>query len=489
LRNRRSLIVNARLTQVKKPFLFSFSCIFEVMKTTIKILIIASVIAIVILSIIQYYLISNTFQLQKDAYVKKVKKELRFIEINERKDDWDEAYLAKTQKLIKQYKKGIFSKEQLITQFSQFNDSINKDFMDYFNQKIQKSELKSPVKYQEKITSVVLLGNIMNDTIVSPKSDGFLLFGEVLNPKTKFGFNSGKWNSESISRKDGDSLLVTEEKIHLEIKSMSYIDIPEWRTAVLQEMIGILSLSILSILTVIGLFIYALSSFIKQKKITDVKTDFINNIAHELKTPLATLSIATKTIQEEKSVKDNAIVLSTVNTIDRQRVRLQNIVDQVINNSLGINEIVLDKTNVSSKLFLQNLINDYKLSKSSILVTACFNKLDTQLYIDKFHIATAILNVLDNAVKYGSNKLKVSTKTLDNYFKITIEDDGIGVAKEHRQKVFEKFYRVENTNVHDVKGLGLGLFYVHQIIKAHGGTVDLHSAKGKGTTIIINIPI
>jgi len=92
-------------------------------------------------------------------------------------------------------------------------------------------------------------------------------------------------------------------------------------------------------------------------------------------------------------------------------------------------------------------------------------------------------------VKYGSNKLKVSTKTLDNYFKITIEDDGIGVAKEHRQKVFEKFYRVENTNVHDVKGLGLGLFYVHQIIKAHGGTVDLHSAKGKGTTIIINIPI
>lgn len=459
------------------------------MKTKINILIIVSVIAIITLSAIQYYLISNTFQLQKDVYLKKVKKELKFIEMNERKDDWDEIYLSKTQELVKKYQKGSLSKEEIIYQFSQFKDSLNTNFMEYFNEGIKKSNLKFPVKYQQQITGVILLGNINNDTIISPKGDGFLLFGDQLNSKTRLGFNSGKWNSESISKQDKDSVLITEEKIHLEIRSNSYIDIPEWRSAVLKEMRGLLSLSILSILAVIGLFIYALSSFIKQKKMTDVKTDFINNITHELKTPLATLSIATKTLQEESVLQNKEVALSTVKTIDRQRNRLQNLIDQVLNNSLGFEEIILNRNNVSSKLFFQNLINDYKLSKGGVLVETYLEEKSTQLFIDKFHITTAILNVLDNAVKYGSNKLKIRTKSVDNYFQIRIEDDGIGIAKEHQKKVFDKFYRVDNANIHNVKGLGLGLFYVYQIIKAHNGTVELNSIENQGTTITINIPL
>lgn len=459
------------------------------MKTKINILIIVSVIAIITLSAIQYYLISNTFQLQKDVYLKKVKKELKFIEMNERKDDWDEIYLSKTQELVKKYQKGSLSKEEIIYQFSQFKDSLNTNFMEYFNEGIKKSNLKFPVKYQQQITGVVLLGNIKNDTIISPKGDGFLLFGDQLNSKTRLGFNSGKWNSESISKQDKDSVLITEEKIHLEIRSNSYIDIPEWRSAVLKEMRGLLSLSILSILAVIGLFIYALSSFIKQKKMTDVKTDFINNITHELKTPLATLSIATKTLQEESVLQNKEVALSTVKTIDRQRNRLQNLIDQVLNNSLGFEEIILNRNNVSSKLFFQNLINDYKLSKGGVLVETYLEEKSTQLFIDKFHITTAILNVLDNAVKYGSNKLKIRTKSVDNYFQIIIEDDGIGITKEHQKKVFDKFYRVDNVNIHNVKGLGLGLFYVYQIIKAHNGTVELNSIENQGTTITINIPL
>lgn len=459
------------------------------MKTKINILIIVSVIAIITLSAIQYYLISNTFQLQKDVYLKKVKKELKFIEMNERKDDWDEIYLSKTQELVKKYQKGSLSKEEIIYQFSQFKDSLNTNFMEYFNEGIKKSNLKFPVKYQQQITGVILLGNINNDTIISPKGDGFLLFGDQLNSKTRLGFNSGKWNSESISKQDKDSVLITEEKIHLEIRSNSYIDIPEWRSAVLKEMRGLLSLSILSILAVIGLFIYALSSFIKQKKMTDVKTDFINNITHELKTPLATLSIATKTLQEESVLQNKEVALSTVKTIDRQRNRLQNLIDQVLNNSLGFEEIILNRNNVSSKLFFQNLINDYKLSKGGVLVETYLEEKSTQLFIDKFHITTAILNVLDNAVKYGSNKLKIRTKSVDNYFQIRIEDDGIGIAKEHQKKVFDKFYRVDNVNIHNVKGLGLGLFYVYQIIKAHNGTVELNSIENQGTTITINIPL
>jgi len=459
------------------------------MKAKINILIITSIIAILTLSAIQYYLISNTFQLQKDAYLKKVKKELGFIEMNERKDIWDDFFLSKTKALVKKYQKGVVPKEQLIYKFSRFKDSINNDFKNYFNEGVKNSKLKFPVKYQQQITGVILLGNIMNDTIISYKNDGFLLFGDELDPKTRFAFNSGKWTSESTSREDNERVLVAEEKVHIEIKSSSYIDIPEWRTAVLYEMRGLLLLSILSILTVIALFIYALSSFIKQKKITDVKTDFINNITHELKTPLATLSIATKTLQKEDVLKNRDIVFATVNTIDRQRNRLQKLIDQVLNSSLGFEEVALEKTNVSSRMFFQNIINDYKLSKGAVSVETHFEEKNTQLFIDKFHITTAILNVLDNAVKYGSNTLKIRAKPIEGYFQIVIEDNGIGIAKAHQKKVFDKFYRIGNVNVHKIKGLGLGLFYVHQIIKAHEGTIDLSSIENQGTVIKINIPV
>ncbi|MDT7832412.1 HAMP domain-containing sensor histidine kinase [Flavobacteriaceae bacterium S356] len=458
------------------------------MKRKINILIIASVAALITLSSIQYYLISNTFQLKKDTFIKEVKSQLKFIEVNERLESLDDSYNDLITDVLENYQNGTLPKEKLFSKVKQFNDSLNAKFETYFENTLKEKSFPYTVNFQEQIVSAVILKSTGNDTILSPKSDGILLFGSSLNPKTRISFNSNQWTSNSLSE-DDERVLEATRSLHFEIRSHSYIDIPEWRYEVLKQMTGLLSLSVISILTVILLFIYALSSFIKQKKVADIKTDFINNITHELKTPLATLSVATKTMQKETVLSNRELLSTTVQTVDRQRNRLQNLIDQVLSNSLGFKDISLSTSLVSSNELLQNLITDYTLTNTAIKINMLLEPKDTSLTIDKFHITTALLNVLDNAVKYGGKSIVVSSKSSKNMFHISIQDDGIGIAKEEQNKVFDKFYRVGNTNVHTTKGLGLGLYYVHQIIKAHKGSVELDSTVGEGTKININIPI
>ena len=458
------------------------------MKRKINILIIAAIVALITLSSIQYYLISNTFQLKKDTFIKEVKSQLKFIEVNERLESLDDSHNALITEILENYQTGALPKEKLFSKMKQFNDSLNAEFESYFENTLKEKSFPYAVNFQEQIISAVILKPTGNDTILSPKSDGILLFGSPLDPKTRISFNSNQWTSNSLSE-DDENLLEANRSLHFEIRSNSYIDIPEWRSAVLKQMTGLLSLSVISILTVILLFIYALSSFIKQKKVADIKTDFINNITHELKTPLATLSVATKTMQKEPVLGNRELLSTTIQTVDRQRNRLQNLIDQVLNNSLGFKDISLTTSVVSSNTLLQNLVTDYRLTNSSIQIKTQLETTDTPLTIDKFHITTALLNVLDNAVKYGGKSIIVSSKSFKDMFNISIEDDGMGISKEEQNKVFDKFYRVGNTDIHITKGLGLGLYYVHQIIKAHKGSITLESKVGAGTKININIPI
>jgi signal transduction histidine kinase len=236
------------------------------------------------------------------------------------------------------------------------------------------------------------------------------------------------------------------------------------------------------------LFVVAIQSLIKQKKISDIKTDFINNITHELKTPLTTLSVATK-ILERKEVKEDEVVFnSIVETINRQNSRLQNIIDQVMSNALGQEKIELQKETVTPDILLKTIIDDFKLSNPDVGIISNLNASKTSLNLDKFHLTTAINNVLENAVKYGCKNIILKTVVQNKQLNISIEDDGIGIQKTKQLLLFEKFYRVGEGNIHNVKGLGLGLYYVNQIIKAHQGSIKVQSDLGKGSLFTISIP-
>jgi K+-sensing histidine kinase KdpD len=231
-----------------------------------------------------------------------------------------------------------------------------------------------------------------------------------------------------------------------------------------------------------------LKSLIQQKKISDIKTDFINNITHELKTPLATLAVSTKLLSRPQIAANPAHFNGLLETINRQNSRLQNLIDQVMTNALGHNDIDLQKEKTAMPDFLNMIISDFQIAFPKVEISTNFGNTKATLHLDRFHLTTAITNVLENAVKYGCQNITVSSVLKNNKFCIAIQDDGIGISKKNQALLFDKFYRVEQGNIHTTKGLGLGLYYVEQILKAHKGSIQIVSDLGKGATFNLTIP-
>ena len=452
------------------------------MKQRINLLIAFSVMALIVLSAVQCYLVKTAYDYKVAQFHIEIKNEI--AQISNNYSDIDSVIVSKKEELYKQlsetYIQGKKSKIDIK------NSVLENEFSDALTQKIKrKFERDLPdfkIDFAIVLNKFILYKNAQKaDTIFSEKP--FIqnkLYGNLASLNHSFlvrnyvGTTNGTFENQ-------DYRLLTEDSM--------YVSVIDWEMIILSRMTFILILSLLSILTLITLFVIAIKALIKQKKVSDVKTDFINNITHELKTPLATLGISTK-ILEQKNIREseenfNAIV----NTISRQNNRLQNLIDQVVANSLAENEIELQKEKIEAEDFLLSIVNDFKITFPKINLKNDFKTQKTILILDKFHLTTAFLNVLENAVKYGSKTITIKTKIIENQFSISIEDDGIGIEKNKQSLLFDKFYRVQQGNLHNTKGLGLGLYYVDQIIKAHQGSVNVVSDLGQGTQFTILLKI
>ncbi|MEG1023508.1 MAG: HAMP domain-containing sensor histidine kinase [Flavobacterium sp.] len=452
------------------------------MKQRINLLITLSVVALLVLSTVQCYLVKTAYDYKVAQFHTQIKNEIAAITNNY--SDIDAALVSKKEALYKnlseQYIKGKNSKIDIKKGIleSKSNDALTQKIQRKFERDLPNFKIDFAIV----LNKFILYKNAKKrDTIFSEKP--FIqnkLYGNLASLNHAFlvrnyvGTTNGTFENQEYK-------LLTEDSM--------YVSVIDWELIILKRMAFILALSLLSILTLISLFVIALKALIKQKKVSDVKTDFINNITHELKTPLATLGISTK-ILEQKNIRDNDENFnSIVNTISRQNNRLQNLIDQVMANSLAENEIELQKEKIETENFLQIIVDDFKIAFPKINLKTDFQTQKTILVLDKFHLTTALLNVLENAVKYGSNTITVRTKNVENQFSICFEDDGIGIAKNKQSLLFDKFYRVEQGNLHNTKGLGLGLYYVDQIVKAHQGSVNVISDLGKGTQFTILLKV
>lgn len=452
------------------------------MKQRINLLIGFSVVALFVLMTVQFYLVKTAYEYKVAQFHTQIKNEIGAITNNY--SDIDSALVSRQEMLYKslseKYMKGKKSRLDIK------NGVLNTPFQNIITQKIKRKLEKDLPDF--KIDFAIVLNKFIlykneqeTDTIFSEKP--FIqnkLYGNLASLNHAFlvrsyvGTTNGTFENEEYK-------LLTEDSM--------YVSVIDWEMIILRRMTFILILSLFSIATLIGLFVIAIRALIKQKKVSDVKTDFINNITHELKTPLATLGISTK-ILAQKNIRDNDENFnSIVNTISRQNNRLQNLIDQVMANSLAENEIELQKEKIDAEDFLLSIVNDFKITFPKITLKTDFQTEKTILVLDKFHLTTAFLNVLENAVKYGSNTITVKTKIVEKQFSISFEDDGIGIAKNKQAFLFEKFYRVEQGNLHNTKGLGLGLYYVDQIVKAHQGSVNVISDLGKGTQFTILLKV
>lgn len=242
-------------------------------------------------------------------------------------------------------------------------------------------------------------------------------------------------------------------------------------------------------------FIFTIFSIFRQKRISEMRNDFVNNMTHEFKTPISSISLAAQMLKDESVPKTPTMLkhLSTVIFDETKRLRFQ--VEKVLQMSMFERKKVTFKMHETDlNDLVEGVINTFTLK-----VESAGGKIESQLtakksaiYVDEMHFTNVVFNLMDNAVKYKSDdrdlRLKVRTWNDNSHVYLSIEDNGIGIKRDNLKKIFEKFYRVHTGNRHDVKGFGLGLAYVKQIVDLHKGTIHAESDLGKGTKFIIKLP-
>ena len=253
-------------------------------------------------------------------------------------------------------------------------------------------------------------------------------------------------------------------------------------------------ISLCMILLISLLFTFSLRTISSQRKLDEMKTDFINNMTHEIKTPIATISLACEMLEDESVTSDAATRLNFINIISDENRRMRILIETLLqsakmsrkNFSLNPKEIDLNSLVLSSiqnfKLTLQNRHGTIETHLGDI---------EGSLYADDLHISNMIHNLIDNAIKYSAQEphITITTRTEPGFAIFEIADNGIGIAKEDQKHIFEKFYRVSTGDVHNVKGFGIGLNYVSQVVALHKGRIALASEPSEGSTFTISLPL
>lgn len=270
--------------------------------------------------------------------------------------------------------------------------------------------------------------------------------------------------------------------------------VPHVKNFIWKSMTWLIAGALFFTIIIISTFFLTVRALLKQKKLSEIKNDFINNMTHEFKTPLATISLAVDALKNEKVINDKTKTAYFTGIIKEENKRMNKQVEAILQAALLDNESVkldLKKTSVNELIIsaLNNIELQVQEKKGKLQL-----KLDATkdaILVDEVHFTNLVSNLLDNAVKYSKDNLliKFTTQNIGDQFRIRIEDNGIGMSKETLSRIFEKFYRAHTGNIHNVKGFGLGLSYVKTMVDAHRGTIKAESVLGKGTTFILTFPL
>jgi two-component system phosphate regulon sensor histidine kinase PhoR len=252
--------------------------------------------------------------------------------------------------------------------------------------------------------------------------------------------------------------------------------------------------SAILVLVIIFSFYYTVSTILKQKKLSDVKNDFINNMTHELKTPISTVSLASEMLSDSSIEKSKERSDHYIRIIKEENQRLGLLVENILQTAvLDKGQFKLRMQEVDLHEIIDRAISNIRLQveKREGEIHLEKNAKDNILNADRVHLTNIIYNLVDNALKYSEHKpnIKIATENINGGIQISISDNGIGISKENQKKIFDTFYRVPTGNIHNVKGFGLGLSYVKAAVEKHQGTVRVESEIGKGSTFKIFIPL
>jgi len=292
---------------------------------------------------------------------------------------------------------------------------------------------------------------------------------------------------------DQDKETVSED--HPKFDDLTYyfvVQFPSRSSSLIKDLRIPLLFSALTILSILA-FMYAIWVILRQQQVTDLQTDFINNMTHEFKTPISSIKLASDYLLTDKSIQRDDRLTKYANLIKQQNIRLNKQVEKVLNLArLEKDQFKLNKETLQLQAFITKVVEQESIryENNNGWVKLDLSKDPVYIQADKLHFNNVLSNVLDNALKYciKDPQVTITLTTQNNSALLRISDNGIGISKDNQKKIYDKFYRVPTGDVHDVKGFGLGLFYVKQICDSHGWKLKLQSEEKEGTIITIHFP-
>ena len=363
-------------------------------------------------------------------------------------------------------------------------------------EKTTPEKVKSGTSRKIPIIRMISNNKTLNDSI--PISDIKKYFDATLQQQLTYKVIRQQWKRGEDPKKDKaiDTLngFITSEQISGIKNPFSYqILFPETRKYIIKQMIGQIAGSILMILVLMTAFAFIYHTIRRQRRLADMKNEFISNITHELKTPIATVHVALEALQNFNAIDDPKKSKEYLDISMSELTRLELLVDNVLKRSMLEKEAIkMDPTTIDLHQLIEKVILTMKVQfdkwKANLNITTVGN--DFSIMADRLHMTSVIYNLLENAVKYSDGKPEIDIRLtrMDNCIRLDISDKGIGIPKAYQDKIFEPFFRVPHQDRHDAKGHGLGLSYVAQIIKLHHGTITISNAAVKGTVFTIDLP-
>jgi len=268
---------------------------------------------------------------------------------------------------------------------------------------------------------------------------------------------------------------------------------PKEKQFLLTELWGMLLISIILIIIIVYSFTYTISIIFRQKRLSEMKNDFINNMTHEFKTPISTISLACEALSDKDLRKSEPFFLAYITMIQEENKRLAGMAEKILQSAvIEKGQLKMNREKINLHLIISEVIKNIHIQVEikDGKIRANLKASDPVLEGDQVHLTNLVYNLLDNANKYSPRKPQINVKTENthNGIILTIADHGIGISKNEQKKIFDKLYRVPTGNIHEVRGFGLGLSYVKAIVEEHGGKISLESEVNKGSVFTIFLP-
>ena len=439
-------------------------------------------IALLILGLVQYYYISETFKTKQEQF--------------------DSKYSGMA-------KLGLFEFENRF--FDSQEDSIFNVLDDYAyfaihdvgisNNEVRKDTIYSQIfhEFETQLNQRSSRDHFLSSYFISTGDDSVFVTRSKLRELALLSYGEEK----EVYR---DTLLANElllsegylinsyiiERNYFRMKFDYYISFPQRAEQISKEMILTIALSFFTMIIVFGVFFMTLRNLLIQKRLSDLKTDFINNMTHELKTPLSTISVASSSLaaNQGKLSRDRIVEISEI--IKKQNKHLSRLIDRILDITIWEkDQIRVEREAILIEPFFEEIIGDFEHTHASVLLNAGIklSENEKKFFIDEVHMTTVVNNLLSNAMKYGGDPAEIGISvTCNHQLSIKVNDNGPGIPMEEQKHIFEKFFRGKDSKKRAIRGLGLGLYYVKQIVEAHRGEIRLESSSDKGSTFIIEIP-